>query len=181
MIFTLISTQWQSLQLVSLKKDFQNWYPINPSIGIFKGQISNWNLFQKSSWKLRGEFHSGGFYLVKGKSFEKGGEISKLENASCNLFHIPLTIFKKTLKKIPKEFAKTKLVVQRWSKMLNKRKTIHSYLVRLSIGLIPSNLCTYHMQTNSFLHFIYLLWFALASITKKWEIGREIVLTFSYN
>jgi hypothetical protein len=29
-----------------------------------------------------------------------------------------------------------------WSKMLNKRKAIHSYLVRLSIGLIPSNLCT---------------------------------------
>jgi hypothetical protein len=39
--------------------------------------------------------------------------------------------------------------------------------VRLSIGLIPSNLCTYHMQTSSFLHFIYLLWFVLASITKK--------------
>jgi hypothetical protein len=34
-------------------------------------------------------------------------------------------------------------VVQRWSKMLNKRKAIHSYLVRLSIGLIPSNLCTF--------------------------------------
>jgi hypothetical protein len=39
--------------------------------------------------------------------------------------------------------------------------------VRLSIGLIPSNLCTYHMQTSSFLHFIYLLWFVLASIAKK--------------
>jgi hypothetical protein len=38
------------------------------------------------------------------------------------------------------------------------------------IGLIPSNLCTYHMQTSSILHLIYLLWFVLASITKKGEI-----------
>jgi hypothetical protein len=68
-----------------------------------------------------------------------------------------------------------------WSKMLKKRKAIHSYLVRLSIGLIPSNVCSYHMQPSSFLHLIYLLWFVLASITKKGEIEREIGLTFSYN
>jgi hypothetical protein len=68
-----------------------------------------------------------------------------------------------------------------WSKILNERKAIHSYLVRLSIGLIPSNLCTYLMQTISFLHFISLLWFVLASITKKGEIEREIGLTFSHN
>jgi hypothetical protein len=37
------------------------------------------------------------------------------------------------------------------------------------------------MQNSSFLHFIYLLWFVLASITKKGEIEREIGLTFSYN
>jgi hypothetical protein len=53
--------------------------------------------------------------------------------------------------------------------------------VRLSIGLIPSNLCTYLMQTSSFLHFIYLFWFVLASITKKGEIEREIGLTFFHN
>jgi hypothetical protein len=69
----------------------------------------------------------------------------------------------------------------KWSKMLKKIKAIHSYLGRSSIGLIPSNICTYHMQTGSFLHFIYLLWFMLASITKKGEIEREIGLTFSYN
>jgi hypothetical protein len=34
------------------------------------------------------------------------------------------------------------------------------------------------MQTSSFLHFIYLLWFVLASITKKGEIEREMGLTF---
>jgi hypothetical protein len=36
--------------------------------------------------------------LVKGKAFQTGGEISNLENASCNLFPLPLTICKKTLK-----------------------------------------------------------------------------------
>jgi hypothetical protein len=92
-------------QLVYLKIDFQNWYPLKPS------------------WKLRGEFHWGEFCLVKGKAFETGGEISNLENASCNLIHIPLTICKKkTLKRYSKRFAKTKQVVQMWSKILNKRK-----------------------------------------------------------
>jgi hypothetical protein len=48
--------------------------------------------------------------------------MSNLENASHNLIHISLTICKRTLKNFPKEFAKTKHVVQMWSKMLNKRK-----------------------------------------------------------
>jgi hypothetical protein len=68
-----------------------------------------------------------------------------------------------------------------WSKMLKKRKAIHSYLVRLSIGLISSYLCTYLMQTSVHLCTYYLLWFVLVSITKKVEIEREIGLTFSYN
>jgi hypothetical protein len=46
------------------------------------------------------------------------------------------------LKRNYKEFAKTKLVVQEWSKILNKKKTIHAYLIEIIIGLIPSNLCT---------------------------------------
>jgi hypothetical protein len=61
-----------------------------------------------------------------------------------------------------------------WSKILNKKKTIHAYLIEIIIGFIPSNLCTYHMETSSILHFLYLLWFVLASITKKGEIEREI-------
>jgi hypothetical protein len=54
---------------------------------------------------------------------KQGEKISNPENASHNLIHIPLTICKKTLKDFPKEFAKTKQVVQAWSKMLNKKKT----------------------------------------------------------
>jgi hypothetical protein len=66
-------------------------------------------------------------------------------------------------------------VVQAWSKILNKKKAIHAYLVEIIIGFIPSNLCTYLMQISSILHF-YLLWFVLASITKKGEIERKIGL-----
>jgi hypothetical protein len=50
----------------------------------------------------------GEFCLVKGKVFEIGGEISNLENASCNLIHIPLTICKKTLKRFSKRICKNK-------------------------------------------------------------------------
>jgi hypothetical protein len=49
-------------------------------------------------------------------------KISNLENASQNLIHIPLTILQKTLKRISKKFAKTKQVVQAWSKTLNMKK-----------------------------------------------------------
>jgi hypothetical protein len=74
----------------------------------------------------------------------------------------------KILKRFSEKICKIKQVVQMWFKLV-------------SIGLIPSNLCTYLMQTSSYLHFIYLLWFVLASITKKGEIEREIGLTFSHN
>jgi hypothetical protein len=126
----------------------------------------------------------GSFYLVKGKAFETGGEISNLENSSYNLIHIPLTICKRILKRILKRFAKTKHVVQKWSKMSKKESNPYTRIHMqqdFHIGLILSNICTYHMQTSSFMHFIYLLWFVLASITKKREIEREIELTFSHN
>jgi hypothetical protein len=52
-----------------------------------------------------------------------------------------------------KEFAKTKHVVQAWSKMLKMKKSIHAYLIRIYIGSNLSNLCTYIMQTSSIMHF----------------------------
>jgi len=54
---------------------------------------------------------------------------------------------------LQKEFAKTKHVVQTWSKMLYKKETFLAYLVSSYIGLIPSNLFTYIMQTSSIMHF----------------------------
>jgi hypothetical protein len=62
---------------------------------------------------------------------KQGEKISNLENASQNLIHLPLTICKKTFKKFPKDFAKTKQVVQAWSKMLKRKKAIHAYLLNV--------------------------------------------------
>jgi hypothetical protein len=98
---------------------------------------------------------------------KQGEKISNLENASCNLIHIPLTICKWTLKRFSKNKTSGANVVQN----VKRKKAIHTYLVKVRIGLIPSNLCTHLMQTSSIM---YLLWFVLASITKKGEIEREI-------
>jgi hypothetical protein len=39
---------------------------------------------------------------------------------------------------------------------VKRKKAIHAYLMKVLIGLIPSNLCTYLMQTSSILHlYIY--------------------------
>jgi hypothetical protein len=64
-------------------------------------------------------------------------------------------------------------VVQAWSKML-KKETIHAYPTRISIGSILSNLCTYNYANQFNYALLYLLWFVLASITKKGEIEREL-------
>jgi sulfite exporter TauE/SafE len=90
--------------------------------------------------------------MSKEKHLKQGEKISNIENASFNLILIPLTICKRILKRVSKRICKTKLVVQAWSKILNKKKTIHAYLVETIIGFIPCNLCTYLMQTSSILH-----------------------------
>jgi hypothetical protein len=41
----------------------------------------------------------GSLFKSKEKHLKQGEKISNLENASCSLIHIPLTICKKTLKK----------------------------------------------------------------------------------
>jgi hypothetical protein len=69
----------------------------------------------------------GSFYLVKGKAFETGGGISNLENAFCNLIHIPLTICKMTLKRFSKRFAKTNIWCKCGPKCQIKKQSIHSY------------------------------------------------------
>jgi hypothetical protein len=72
----------------------------------------------------------------------------------CKILFIHLWLFAKELwKGFTKEFAKTKLVVQAWSKMLYKKETIHAYLLSIYIGSILSNLYTYIMQTSSIMHF----------------------------
>jgi hypothetical protein len=107
---------------------------------------------------------------------KQGEKISNIENASQNLIHLPLTICKKTLKRISKRVCKNKTCGESMVQNFNMKKAIHAYLVEMIIGFIPSNLCTYIMQTSSNSALLYLLWFVLASITKKGEIKREIGL-----
>jgi hypothetical protein len=76
------------------------------------------------------------------------------------ILFIYLCLFAKGLwKEFTKEFAKTKHVVQAWSKMLNKE----------------INPCASYENYA----LLYLLWFVLAPITKKGEIEREIGLHLS--
>ena len=61
--------------------------------------------------------------LVKGKAFEIGGEISNLKKCFSKSYSYTFDYLKKDFEKIfQKEFAKTKQVVQAWSKMLKGRK-----------------------------------------------------------
>ena len=61
---------------------------------ICESKISNWYLSQNLLKAKRRISFRGSFYLVKGKAFETGGEISNLKNAYCNIIPIPLTICK---------------------------------------------------------------------------------------
>ena len=84
----------------------------------------------KPSWTLRGGSHLGGvLFKSKEKHLKQGEKISKLENASCNPIHIPLTIWKD----FPKDFAKTKQVVQMWSKILKERKQSMHILLKYKL------------------------------------------------
>jgi hypothetical protein len=52
-------------------------------------------IYFKTLLKAKGRVSfRGSFYIVKGKAFETGEEISNLKNASCNHIPIPLTICK---------------------------------------------------------------------------------------
>jgi hypothetical protein len=84
---------------------------------------------------------------------KQGEKISNLVNASQNSYSFTFDYLQKTLKRISKEIAKTKHVVQAWSKMLKIEETFHAYLISIHIGSIPSNLCTYIMQASSIMHF----------------------------
>jgi hypothetical protein len=91
-------------------------------------------------------------FKSKEKHLKQGEKISNLENASRNLIHVPLTICKKTLKRFSKRICKNKTSGANVVQNVKRKKAIHAYQVKVQIGLIPSNLCTYLMQTSSILH-----------------------------
>jgi hypothetical protein len=65
----------------------------------------------------------GSFCLVKGKSFETGGENFKSQKCFSKSYSFTFDYFAKDFEKnFQKEFAKTKQMVQAWSKTLNLKK-----------------------------------------------------------
>jgi hypothetical protein len=79
-------------------------------------------------------------------------KIPNLEDALQNLIHLPLTIRKRTLKRINKRICKNKTCGASVVQNVKNEETIHAYLVSIYIGSIPSNLCTYILQTSSIMH-----------------------------
>jgi hypothetical protein len=141
----------------NFKKSFFNWYDFsNWYLMVFKKGESNIFkiLILKPSWTLRGGIYQGGvLFKSKEKHLKQGEKISILENASQSLIHLPLTICKRTLKRIYNRICKNKTCGASVVQNVRNEETIHAYLMSSYIGSIPSNLCTYIMQTSSIMHF----------------------------
>ena len=95
----------------------------------------------------------GSFVQSKEKHLKQGEKISNLENVVQNLIHLPLTICKRTLKRIYKRVCKNKTCGASVVQNDNNEETIHAHLISIYIGSIPSNLCTYIMQASSIMYF----------------------------
>jgi hypothetical protein len=99
----------------------------------------------KPFWTLRGGIYWGGvLFKSKEKHLKQGEKISNLENASQNLIHLPLTIYKRILKRIYKRICKNKTSGASVVQNVENKETIHAYLMSIYIGSILSNLCTYN-------------------------------------
>ena len=81
----------------------------------------------KPSWTLRGGFHLGGVLFSQRKSIWNRGRKFQILKMLRKILFIYLWLFAKELwKEFTKEFAKTKHVVQEWSKMLKlKKQSMH--------------------------------------------------------
>jgi hypothetical protein len=66
----------------------------------------------------------GSFVLVKGKAFETGG---------VQITHIPLTICKKTLKRISKNICKNKTSGASVVQNVKLEESIHAYLMKCKL------------------------------------------------
>jgi hypothetical protein len=64
-----------------------------------------------------------------------------------------LTICKRTLKRTYKRICKNKTCGASVVQNVKNKETIHAYLMKIFIGSILSDLCTYIMQTSSIMHF----------------------------
>jgi hypothetical protein len=122
-------------------------------------------------------FSDGTFIWPKEKTFEKGGESFKLENAFEKFYYYTLGQLQKNLKRLF-QICKNKLsganVVQNFNYIKTSICTYNCFHF--------SNLCTL-VKIANMLHFytLYLLWFVLASITKNGRLKGKWPLPFSLN
>jgi hypothetical protein len=116
--------------------------------------IFNWYL-SKPSWKLRGEFHPGGVLFKSKKKHLKQGEKFQILKMLLAILFIYLWLFAKDFETIfQKEFAKTKQVVQMWSKMLNIKSNLYTQkCFYFKITYAHLSKC----KLVTFLHFIFVL------------------------
>jgi hypothetical protein len=141
-----ISKKQKKLSVEYLSIDFPIVFKKGEKV-VFQNDIS------KPSWTLRGGSHLGGILFSQRKSIWNEGRKFQILKMLGKILFIHLWLFAKDLwNGFTKGFAKTKHVVQTWSKMLSKKETIHAYLVSIYIGSILSNLYTYIMQTSSITH-----------------------------
>jgi hypothetical protein len=74
------------------------------------GESSIFKIYIKTLLNTKRRFHLGGvLFKSKEKHLKQGEKISNLENALQNLIHLPLTICKRTWKRIYKRICKNKI------------------------------------------------------------------------
>jgi hypothetical protein len=93
-------------------------------------------------------FLRGSFVKSKEKHLKQGEKISNLENASKKSYSFIFDYLQRTLKRIYKRFCKNKTCGASVVQNVKNKETIHAYLMKIFIGSILSNLCTYIMQTS---------------------------------
>jgi hypothetical protein len=97
-----------------------------------KGESSISKSISKPSWTLRGGFHLGGVLFSQRKTiWNRGRKFQNLENASQILIHLPLTICKRTSKRIYKRICKNKTCGASVVQNVKNKETIHAYLISI--------------------------------------------------
>jgi hypothetical protein len=115
---------------------------------IFKINIS------KPSWTLRGGFHLGGVLFSQRKIIWNKGRKFQILKMLHKILFIYLWLFAKELwKRIYKRICKNKTCGASVVRNIKNKEAIHAYIISIYIGSIPSNLCTYIMQSSSIMHF----------------------------
>jgi hypothetical protein len=102
-------------------------------VSIFQIGIVNLLLIGKTLLNTKRRISIHGEFCLKSKEkhLKQGEKISNLENASCNLIHIPLTICKWTLKRFSKRICKNKTSGANVVQNVKRKKAIHAYLMKV--------------------------------------------------